>query len=123
MKPSKMRAAAVAIALLWSCWWIFFATASSWNEGGTKAIGIGLLVSVGLLGSAAVACKWEPIGGTLLILEGLTVVSAYVAGFLHNSSAATMLFVLMTAAVPPILAGILFHLSWLRSRFAGGSSL
>ena len=119
MNATRLRVIAGSLAMAWACWWIFFAVATSLPGGIGAAVVPGLIACVVLLGSVAVAWNWEPIGGTLLILEGLTIVGAYTTGFLHNNSPSTMAVVLIMAAMPPIVAGVLFHISWLRTRPSG----
>ena len=113
MNASRFRGLAVGLALPWASWWVFFAIASSLSGGLGSAVIPALIAGVILFGSVGVAWKWEPIGGTLLIFEGLIVVGAYVSGVMHNISAATMVFVMLTGALPPIAAGMLFHMAWM----------
>ncbi|HLV79624.1 MAG TPA: hypothetical protein VKT32_05055 [Chthonomonadaceae bacterium] len=121
MQPITLRWIARILILAWACWWTFFAVASTLFEGPDSIYVTGgwhkALLPCGLaalvfLGSALLAWRWEAAGAVLLIAEGLLVCLAYYPiGFLHGSLN-TILFVLLTLATPPIVAGLLFFLSW-----------
>jgi hypothetical protein len=100
------------LALLWALLWVFFGAASGFAEGGGLS---GMFVHTAMPGllfliSALVAFKWEFLGGILLMLEGLAVLIRY--PFMARGFALpTVVFVLLTMALPPIVAGILIFLS------------
>ena len=111
------------MATVWACWWVFFAVASSLGErgGGGAALSPCLIAIVVFLGSAAIAWRRDLIGGGLLVVEGCVVIGAYAVGYLHANSVATVLFVLLTMALPPLLAGaLLLRIGW-RGRPVGTS--
>ncbi|MFC1907985.1 hypothetical protein ACFLWD_02785 [Chloroflexota bacterium] len=112
---------ALALAVIWASWWIFFGLASSFVEELNLA---GVLVhttSPGLvfLVSTVIAWRWKAIGGIMLILEGLFLLIAYPV-VMHNSfPSSTVVFMLLTMALPPLLAGPLFLISWRKSKTSG----
>ncbi|HZO91069.1 MAG TPA: hypothetical protein VFB38_22275 [Chthonomonadaceae bacterium] len=113
MYPQWMRKIALSLALLWACGWSFFAVASSIGEGYTwPKLLPGILAALVFVGSLLLAWQWEPIGGSLLILEGLLVCTAYATGFLHARSANTMFFVLLLLAAPAMVSGLLLLGNW-----------
>jgi hypothetical protein len=106
----EMRTLAVIVSLLWGGWWTFFGLASGLGE---KLSPPGILAHAALPGlvfliSAAMAWRWEAAGGTVLLLEGLLVLFVYPALAHGRFSIATIAFVLLTMAVPPLIAGSLF---------------
>lgn len=104
------------VALIWAGWWAFFAWATVANQGFTLTrIVVATLFCLIFLGSVAIAWRREAIGGFLLLLEGLLVLIVYTARFGHLPFS-TVVFVLLTMAVPPMVAGLLFLASWQASR-------
>ena len=67
------------------------------------------------LASAIVAWRSEKVGGSILIVEGLAVSLLYPIIF-RNMASPTVFFVLLTMALPPLVAGILFLIDWRKSR-------
>jgi hypothetical protein len=103
-----LRPVARAVSALWAAWWTFFAWASVLTEGATTAgLFAALLLTTLFFASAAIAWRWERWGGLLLTVEGLLVLLSYpqAAGGLDPS---TITFVLLTLALPPLVAGTLF---------------
>ena len=122
----RMRFVARFLALLWAGWWLFFGLASGLGE---EIIGLmrdqpllqdlsGLHVGPVLLRAAwpglvfllsvVVAWRWETIGGALLVFEGLLVLVAYPLMTYRHMLPVTILFVVLTMALPPLVAGALF---------------
>jgi hypothetical protein len=118
MKPLKARDIARILLLLWAGWWVYFALASGLADR-TATLAQALLQTalVGLIffGSIALAWRWEAMGGGLLVLEGLGVVIAFAVGFFRPANVSTLAFVLLTLALPPFVAGLLFLADWWRS--------
>jgi len=99
-----------ALSLIWAGWWVFFGVASALGE---RLSPFGVLMHAAVPGgifliSAAIAWKWETTGGVLLILEGLLVCAVYPVWEHSRFPVSTILFVLLTMALPPIVAGCLF---------------
>ena len=125
-KVSRMRFAARFLALLWAGWWIFFGMASGFGEEIIRLLKAhallqnlsGLHVGPVLLHAAwpglvfllsvVVAWRWETIGGALLVFEGLLVLVAYPLMTYRHMLPVTILFVVLTMALPPLVAGALF---------------
>jgi hypothetical protein len=70
--------------------------------------------------SAAVAWCWKVIGGVMLVIEGLVaffIYSAYLSEWgISPDSIFVMLRLVLTTALPPLVSGCLFILSWRKSR-------
>ena len=100
-----------SLALAWAIFWVWFGLASGISEG------IGFLGTVmhaafpGLifLLSALIPWRFPRTGGIILIIEGIIITVAYPIMF-DRFPLTTVIFVLLTMAVPPILSGILFVL-------------
>jgi hypothetical protein len=104
--------AARALALLWGAFWTWFGLASGIGEGLDPA-GIffhAALPGLVFLATAGLAWRWETIGGVALVLEGLLVMVAYPLMVHGRFPLATILFVELTMALPPLAAGVLFLL-------------
>ena len=109
MEKTWMKPLALGLTAVWACWWTFFVTSSSIGEGGgwTQVMAPIMIGAAIFLGSAFAAWRWDASGATLLIAEGVIVIAAFPAGFLHPNSSGTMIFVLLTLAAPPIVSGLL----------------
>jgi len=113
-----MRYAARTLALLWAGWWVFFGLASGLGEGLSP---VGILIHTALPGlvflvSVALAWRWETVGGVVLILEGVFVLIAYPVMTYDHFPLATIIFVLLTMALPPLAAGLLLLISGQKSK-------
>jgi hypothetical protein len=100
---------ALVLALLWALWWTFFGFASGVGEGLSL---VGVFVHAALPGgvmliSVAVAWLWRLVGGVLLVVEGIIVLVGYPIMVSNRFGLRTIVFVLLTMALPPLLAGIL----------------
>jgi hypothetical protein len=102
--------AARALALTWAGFWTWFGLASGIAEGQSPA---GIFLHAARPGlifllTAAIAWRWEAVGGAALVLEGLLVFILY-PRMLHRSfPLSTILFVYLTMALPPLISGFLF---------------
>jgi hypothetical protein len=102
--------------VLWTSWWIFFGFSSGLAEGMTPS---GVLLHAALPGliflmTTIVAWRWEWLGGKLLVYEGLLILVIYPAIAVGSMSFSGIMFVILTMALPPLLAGILLRLNWQR---------
>jgi len=117
-----IRYIARSLALIWAGWWTFFGLACGLSEGMSPAAVLlhAALPGLVFLGSAAIAWRWEAIGGVALMLEGLFVFIAYpVMAHSRDFPISTIIFVLLTMALPPLAAGFLFLASWRKSKTSG----
>jgi hypothetical protein len=117
MSAEWMRYTARALVLTWAGWWMFFGLASGTGE---RLSPLGVLLHAAVPGgifliSALIAWRWEMPGAALLIVEGLIVCAGYPLMVSGRFPLATILFVLLTMALPPVLAGLLFLAGWRRS--------
>ncbi len=117
----RMLYIARALALIWASWWTFFGLVSGAGEGliGILANAPNALPGLVFLASAAIAWRWDAIGGVVLILEGLLVLIGYPVITHGRFPLSTIVPVLLTIALPPLVAGFLFLASWRKSRTGG----
>lgn len=101
------RPAAWTIILLVTGFWLWFGIASAAGEGLGAGNWLAHIVGPGgiLLATAAIAWRRPVAGATLLILEGLVVAVGYPLTANQRFPITTIVFVLLTMAVPPIAAG------------------
>jgi len=112
-----LRRIGLIIGLLVAVWWVSFGIVLGIDVGldfletllHTALPGLIVLVSI------AIARKWEPVGGVLLIVEGLIVSIAYSVIFGHCPQMNVVL-VIFTMSLPLLASGVLFILSWRESR-------
>lgn len=100
-----------SLSLAWALFWIWFGAASGISEG----VGlVGVVVHTALPGmiflvSALIPWRFPRTGGVILIIESIVIIVAYPIMFDHFPLI-TIVFVLLTMSVPPLLSGILFLL-------------
>lgn len=112
-----LRYSALILALIWAGWWTFFGLASGIGEG-SKPVGVLLHTAApGLifLASAVIAWRWERIGAIVLLVEGALILIGYPLLF-RRFPLSTILFVLLTMALPPLVAGCLLLADWQKSK-------
>jgi hypothetical protein len=99
--------AAWTIILLVTGFWRWFGIASAASEGLGAGNWVAHILGPGgtLLATAAIAWRWPSAGGVLLILEGLVVAIGYPMMVSGRFPVTTIVFVLLTMAVPPMVAG------------------
>ena len=107
-----LRYIARTISLLWAMLWVFFGAASGFGEGESPG---GILIHTAMPGllfliSTLAAWKWEFTGGILLMLEGLSVMFVYPM-MARTFPTSTIIFVLLTMALPPLISGLLLLFS------------
>lgn len=102
-----------ALALIWACWWTFFGLVSGAGEGlkGLLANAPNALPGLVFLASVAIAWRWVVIGGIVLVLEGLFIFIAYPVMVHSRFPLSTIIFVLLTMGLSPLVAGFLFLIS------------
>jgi hypothetical protein len=97
----------LSLILLWAGFWIFFAVASLLTEPFSRTALFNVIsFSVILSTSIAIVWRWETIGGIVLVLESLFIFIAYPIRF-NYMPLSTVLFVLVTMALPPLITGSL----------------
>ena len=105
-----LRYGARALAVLWAVWWTVFVWATVASEGFSRTGAIvALCLSVIFLGSAGAAWRWERLGSLLLLVEGLMVLISY-SQVAHGLPQSTVVLVIVTLALPPLLAAFLLTL-------------
>ncbi len=118
-----LRRIGLIVGLVWAGLWTVFVAASSLSEGfgpltGEAVIASSVLV-LGVLflwGSLVIAWKRELVGGILLITAGLLVVIGYTLGAASRIDPVGIVLVVVIMGLPPVVAGLLFILSWRVSR-------
>ena len=108
-----MRTAALWLGISCGIWWLAFAALSPATSIQTLPLAFATLIAT------AVAWKWEAIGGTLLILEGVGNLM-YVSS-MERASLVSSILLFLTLALPPLLSGILFVIHWRRIKSSGTS--
>jgi len=115
-----MRYIARAVVLAWGVWWTSLGLALGIIILEIQPPGELLLVALPgliMLLSAAIAWRWEAIGAVVLILEGLfALIISYPMIMSDHFRFRIPIFVLLTMAPPPLVAGFLFFASWWGSR-------
>jgi hypothetical protein len=102
------------VTAAWSLFWVWFGLASARYE---QLDAIGTLVHVAVPGIIfflllLVVWRWEMVGGGLLILASLAILVAYPLVFGPRFRWQVVALVLLTMALPPLLAGVLFLVHW-----------
>jgi hypothetical protein len=118
MKRGRIVAAALGVLIPCLAFWLWFGVASAASERlGPVNWALHLLVPGGLLlASLLVALRWKLAGGTLLLVEGLSVVVAYPLLVGGRFPVTTIALVLLTMGLPPVASGTLFLLAGRLSR-------
>lgn len=115
---SKVRWVALGLALAWSLFWTLFGLLSGIGEG----IGfIGTVIHAAVPGliflfAVVISWRWTIVGSILLLIEGLIVLIGYPVMTFDRISIATIIFILFTMALPPLVAGVLLVLHWQKSK-------
>jgi len=105
---SGMRRVALALALLWAAWWVFFAIADAIVRHEFRGA---ITLAVVVISTIAVAWKWPSVGGVLLILDSIASVGIWGAMWIHSFNVWQILLLLAIMTLPPLVAGVLFLLS------------
>lgn len=105
----NFRTIGLALAGLCTAFWLWFGIASAIVERLGPASSIMHVVLPGgiLLVTILLAWKWEVLGGTLLALEGLIVAIGYPILARGRFPVATVVLMVLTLALPPVVAGLL----------------
>jgi hypothetical protein len=109
--PQVMRRAALVLALLWTGWWVFFATADAVVS--HKFVGGIIFVAV-VIGTLAVAWKWAAMGGVLLMLASVASICIWAPMWIRRFDFWQIVLMFTIMPLPPLVAGIL--LFFLRHR-------
>ena len=115
----RMRSIARGLALIWASsvfLFMLFSGAEGFG-GGLRGIAINspnALPGLGFLVCAAIAWRSEAVGGIVLLVEGMLVFA--VVPMALNRPASAVPGLVLTLAVPPLIAGFLFLGSWLKSK-------
>lgn len=112
----QIRKIARVLTILWASGWILFGLSSGLYEGMTPR---GVLLHTALPGlifllTTIVAWRWEVIGGKLLLFEGLLILVIFPVIAAGSIPFSGILFVILTMALPPLIAGFLLRASWQR---------
>ena len=103
-----MRVAALAIALLWAGWWVFFEAAEAISSHEFMQLIIFVVV---MLGSVAIAWKWAAVGGALLLLAGAGAIAMFAPAWLRHFDLWPTVGLFAMMPLPPLVAGVLLLLS------------
>lgn len=113
------RSTARILMIIAIVFWLWFGIGSAYVErGGPVNWLMHILVPGGIFVlSTLVAWRWQGIGGALLVLEGIAALGFIVRAFPWGRfTTSTLVLMCLTLGLPPLAAGILFLLSWYKSR-------
>jgi hypothetical protein len=116
------RYAGLILISIWAAFWIFFAIASFFTEPFSQATLFNVITfSVILAASAVITWRWETAGGIILVLESLLIFIVYPILF-SDLPLSTVLLVLATMALPPLITGCLALVNryWAKTPGAAG---
>ena len=119
IRSSWQRSMAWVLVIIAIVFWLWFGIGSAYVErAGPLNWLMHILVPGGIfMLTALVAWRWEEIGGALFVLEGIVALGFIVRAFLWGRfTASTLTLMCLTLGLPPLIAGILFLLSWYKSR-------
>ena len=102
------------LAILWSLFWVWFGVASAIFEQLDSAGRILHLAVPGLffVVLTLIVWRWEAVGGGLLLLAGVAICVAYPLVFGARFAWQVVALVLLTMALPPLVAGAMFLAHW-----------
>jgi len=105
------------ILIIWAGFWVFFAVATILSEP-FSAVGLlsCIFFSLMFVISALIPLKWESVGTYLLIIEGVIFLIVYPLRMASRLPPLTILFMILTLAIPPLTAGILLLMHQRRMR-------
>jgi len=106
--PLRMRGAALALALLWAAWWVFFAAGDAVVR---HDFGGAVIFAAVLTGTVAVAWKWPAVGGVLLVLESVASVARWAPMWIRRFDFWQVVLMFAIMPLPPLVAGVLLLLS------------
>ena len=120
---SWLRRVGLIIGLVWAVLWTMFLGASALSQGFGPITNEALVASVVLASgvlilwlSIVIAWKRELVGGILLIVAGLLVIIGYPVGAAGRIDPVGIVLVVVIMGLPPVVAGLLFLLSWREER-------
>ena len=119
IRSSWQRSMAWVLVIIAIVFWLWFGIGSAYVErAGPLNWLMHILVPGGIfMLTALVAWRWEEIGGALFVLEGIVALGFIVRTFLWGRfTTSTLTLMCLTLGLPPLVAGILFLLSWYKSR-------
>jgi len=99
-----MRHVAMALALLWSAWWVFFDAADAIQR---QEWGNAILFAVAIAAPVAIAWKWPAAGGALLILASVVSVWMYAQMWIRGLDFWQIVVMFAILPLPPLAAGTL----------------
>ena len=108
MADKWMQYCALALALLWAAWWVFFETAEAVSS---HEFGQAIIFAVVMLGPVAVAWKWPAAGGALLVLVSVVAIAMFTPMWIHRFNFWMIVGLFAMMPLPPLVAGVLFLLS------------
>lgn len=100
------------VAFVWAAYWLFFGITSGVGEG-LKLAGIIMHVvfpGVMFLAMALFAWRWPVHGAIVLMLCGMAALILYPLEMRGAIVLSTLMFVILTMGLPPLLAGVLMFI-------------
>jgi hypothetical protein len=112
----NMRTIARILACLWFGFWALFGIASGIGEGGSNFIFHLIFPTLIFAILLFVVWRWERVGSIIMIILGLVVAVGYPLTFGRRFPVTTSIFMELTMALPPLLAGFLLIAARRKSR-------
>ncbi|HTQ56751.1 MAG TPA: hypothetical protein VMI94_19930 [Bryobacteraceae bacterium] len=104
MASKRLRQIALAVALAWACWWVFFATAEAFSDGQfTGAV----LFFVAMFGAVTLAWKFPVAGAVLLFAESAAALIMYTPMWWRRYHLAGTALMFAWMPLPPLASGVL----------------
>jgi hypothetical protein len=108
MASKWMRYTALALALLWAGWWVFFETAEAV---GSHDFMQAIIFAVVMFGAVAIAWRWPAVGGALLVLVSAVAIAMFAPIWLHRFDLWPTVGLFATMPLPLLVAGVLLLLA------------
>ncbi|GEM_PF-1350484 len=107
-----LKVFALTLSFIWAGFWIFFGVASGFGE---KLNIIGIIIHTTFPGliflfSVLVALRFSITGGIILLIEGIAIAIAYPLMVREIFPLSTIIYVILTMAIPPVLSGVILLL-------------
>jgi len=129
IKPETIRLLRIAariVVALWAGWWVVFGIVSGIGETVQFAeiLFPAILLTMVFILPTVIACKWERIGGPILLVAGLIIAVLYLPMALNRSSSDWAFAVLPLLCIPPLISGsvlMFLNIGHDRQQFEGGN--
>jgi len=116
MTTKRMQHIALAVALVWAGWWVFFAMADAIV---THEFWGAIVLTVVVSAAVVVAWKWPTVGGSLLVLMSVAAIGLWAPMWFRRFDFWMIVSMFAAMPLPPFAAGVLLLFSRRLRRHAG----